>query len=368
MATELSLDERADLDFVLALRKRWAGTLYPALTAEVADATGSSPPEDWRAAEPIARSRPVYPWFAWGERGAQKMMWRAMTRMVRRRGLDIPPAPDEPLGTLELDPGLEPPEYYTEYDIHMQPGGLWEGDEAALVYEQGAKVVMLGDNDDYAFHEMFTRTAVPPGEYQRIVDLGCGFGKSTRPFKALHPEAEVIGVDLSAPVLRLAHVQAEARDLAITFVQADLVDTGLESGTADIVTATMVIHELPADAQVAMIEEAARLLAPGGIIRILDFQPTGEPVRDLAMREHGIRNNEPFMPVLFDNDIPAACERVGLTDARWVAFDERGEGRLDELEWPSRDEWHFPWAVLEATKPATAAVIADSDERTAVPA
>jgi hypothetical protein len=95
-----------------------------------------------------------------------------------------------------------------------------------------------------------------------------------------------------------------------------------------------------------------RLLAPGGLLRILDFHPTGNPVRDLAMYEHGKRNNEPYMPILFDTDVIAMCEEAGLADARWIAFDERGEGRLDGLTWPERREWHFPWAVLEAEKPA----------------
>jgi SAM-dependent methyltransferase len=351
--SDLTLDERADLDFVLRLRQRWADTLYPVLSQQTSAAVpADDPPGDWRTVEPYVHDQPVYPWFAWTERGAQKMMWRAMTRFVRRHGLTIPAAPENPVGRLDLDPELTPPAYYTEYDIHIQPGGLWAGDEAALVYEQGAKVVMLGENDDYAFHQLFTDTAVPHRGYARIVDLGCGFGKSTRPFKATYPDADVIGVDLSAAVLRLAHDQAEGMGLPITFRQADLAATGLPAGCADLVTATMVIHELPADAQVAMIREAARLLAPGGLLRILDFHPTGDPVRDLAMREHGVRNNEPFMPTLFDNDVVAACQAAGLADARWTAFDERGPGRLDSLAWPDRREWHFPWAVLEAERRA----------------
>ena len=36
------------------------------------------------------------------------------------------------------------------------------------------------------------------------MDLGCGFGKSTLPLALARPEAEVVGVDLSAPCLRLA--------------------------------------------------------------------------------------------------------------------------------------------------------------------
>ena len=61
------------------------------------------------------------------------------------------------------------------------------------------------------------------------------------------------------------------------------------------------------------------------------------------------------MPGLLAADVPALCEAAGLVNARWVAFDERGAGRLAECAWPQRAEWHFPWAVLEAEKPAARA-------------
>jgi SAM-dependent methyltransferase len=151
--------------------------------------------------------------------------------------------------------------------------------------------------------------------------------------------------------LTLAVERANARGLAIRFRQADATNTGLEAGAAGLVTATMLIHELPLDHLRATFREAARLLAPGGLLRILDFQFTGDAVRDLAMREHGARNNEPFMPPMMAADTAAMAEAAGLRNARWTAFDEREAGRLERLAWPKRAEWHFPWAVLEAEKP-----------------
>lgn len=68
------------------------------------------------------------------------------------------------------------------------------------------------------------------------------------------------------------------------------------------------------------------------------------------MREHGARNNEPFLPPAMASDLTAMAARAGLVNVRWRAFDERGEGLLKELAWPERAEWHFPWAVLEAEK------------------
>lgn len=346
------LDERAHLDFALLLRRRWADMLYPALRRQYDAAAGDAPPATPKDARSVAQALPAYPWFAWLERNGQKMLWRAVQDAVATH----PPRalPDEAEGpaTLILDPALALPDWYTDWDIHIQPGGVWRNDASADTYELGAKLVMLGVNDDYTFHRAFTETAIPARAYRAILDLGCGFGKSTWPLKRAFPDAAVTGLDLAAPGLRKARDKANAQGLAITFRQADCQATGLAAGSFDLVTSTMLIHEMPRPALVATLREAARLLAPGGLLRFLDFTRTGDAFRDLAMIEHGERNNEPFLPGSMAADLPAMCADAGLRGARWVAFDERGVGRLDDLHWPSRPEWHFPWAVLEAEKPA----------------
>jgi SAM-dependent methyltransferase len=334
---------QARLDFVLALRQQWARRMYPALVDQVRQRGDSS--------SAGVRATRVYPWFGWMERTSQKQLWRAVSDALSTETSPPKHTADPQLGELDLDPNLRLPAWYTDVDIHLQPEGIWSSDRAARVYELGAKLVMLGENDDYLFHRLFVDTAVPDAQYRRIVDFGCGFGKSTRPFKQRWPLAEVIGVDLAAPVLRLAHRQAVAAGLSIRYLQRDARHTGLQSGSVDLASGTMLLHELPPEVLGEVLVEVGRLLAPGGQLRMLDFQPTGDPVRDLAMVEHGERNNEPYMPMLFGTDVLELCQRAGLVDARWVAFDERGAGRLDTAAWPQRPEWHFPWAVLEARKP-----------------
>lgn len=350
------LENRAALEFVLTLRRRWADTLYPRLRGEYDAGVGDGRSDTAEGVADRVHALASYEAFAWLERQSQKMLWRAAMDAV---GASVGERDRDPLGrvgcgtgpaTVELDPGLRLPGWYTEWDIHVQPGGVWSSAAAARVYELGAKLVMLGDNDDYKFHRLFVETAIPRRSYGRIVDLGCGFGKSTWPLKMAFPEAEVIGVDLAAPCLRLAAERCNGQGLAIRFRQADAAATGLESNEAGLVTATMLVHELPLEVLAATLREAARLLAPGGLLRILDFQFTGDEVRDLAMREHGARNNEPFMPVMMAADTVAMAEAAGLRNVRWTAFDERDVGRLPELSWPKRAEWHFPWAVLEAEK------------------
>lgn len=347
-----ALDRQAALDFALTFRQQWSRRLYPHVRAEYETAienVGPAATASPEAAASVVHALPTYPWFAWTERGAQKMLWRAVVDAVT--GEPASPPPDGP-AKVQLDPSLALPAWYTDWDIHVQPGGVWSHPAAGRVYELGAKLVMLGENDDYQFHRLFTATAVPERHYRGIVDLGCGFGKSTWCLKQRFPDADVVGVDFAAPCLTLAARRASERGLAVTFRQADAAATGLPAGSADLVTSTMFVHEVPADVLPAVFDEAARLLAPGGLLRFLDFQCTGDAFRDLAMIEHGARNNEPFLPPMLRADLVAMAERAGLVGARWVAFDERGGGALDSLQWPARTDWHFPWAVLEAEKPA----------------
>ncbi|MGQ0385135.1 MAG: class I SAM-dependent methyltransferase [Gammaproteobacteria bacterium] len=346
-----SIADQARLDFALALRRHWANEWYPRLRAEYDQALAALGAGAGNGAtSAIVHALPSYRAFAWLERGSQELLWRAVGEALDHE--EPPGGPPAGDSTVTLDAGLRLPGWYTEWDIHLQPGGVWSGDRAARMYELGARLVMLGGNDDYEFHRLFTARAVPQRDCRRIVDLGCGFGKSTFPFKQACPRAEVIGVDLAAPCLRLACRRANERGLAIHFRQADATDTGLEAGCADLVTSTMLLHELPAEVLPALVQEAARLLAPGGQLRFLDFRYTGDAFRDLAMTEHGARNNEPWLPAAMAADVAALARAAGLEAVRWRAFDERGDGVLDRLEWPSRSEWHFPWAVLEAEKAA----------------
>ncbi|MDT9593590.1 class I SAM-dependent methyltransferase [Nocardioides zeae] len=347
----LTLDERATVDFVLGLRKRWSDTVYPALVEEFAE-TGT--PAESPQLEEVMHGLPSYPWFSHLERVQQKMLWRAAGDAVvgRRDQLvgELDAVPGEGVGSLRLVDGFELPSWYTDYDIHVQPGSFFSDDMSAYVYEFGARIVMLRDNDGYKFHGLFAQTTLPDKpDATRVVDMGCGFGKSTRPLVAKYPTAEVIGVDLAAPGLRLAHAEAEAEGLAITYAQADSRATGLDDASCDVVTGTMTLHEMPSDAIVDTIREGARLLKPGGEMHFLEFMLTGDPLRDATVIEHAERNNEPFFRALFSTDTIAACEEAGLVDVQWRAFDERQLG-VQPDGWGERREWHFPWAVLSARK------------------
>ncbi|ROO88286.1 methyltransferase family protein [Actinocorallia herbida] len=348
----LTLDEQSAVDFILTLRKRWADTVYPTMVEEYQ--AGGAPEESVEAAAERLRDLELYPWYSHMERVQQKMLWKTAADAVISRRESLLAQYEEggnAAGTLTLDASLELPTWYTDYDIHVQPGSFFSDDLSAYVYEFGARIVMLRDNDGYKFHRLFTETALPEtAAATRVVDLGCGFGKSTRPLALRYPGAEVIGIDLAAPGLRLAHAEAEAEGVKIDYRQADARATGLEEASCDVVTGTMTLHEMPSEAVKETIAEAARVLKPGGTMAFLEFQPTGDPFRDATIFEHAERNNEPFFHDLFGTDLLAACREAGLVEPSWTPFDERANG-MSPQGWGERREWHFPWAVLSAKKP-----------------
>lgn len=347
---------RSRIDFVLGLRHHWATALFGALRRqyENALATSSSRPRSGEEAGSIVERLPLYPTFAWYERNIQKMMWRALTEACEEHREQLvaalnAPVPS-PIGSLQLDPSLELPDYYTQTEFHIQPGGVWSADLNAFIYELGAKVIFLGKNNDYAFHRLFTRTAIPDGAYRDILDMGCGFGKSARPFVDRFPDARVVAIDLSAPVLKLAHRQSEKLGMKIDFMQRVAEDTRFPDASFDLVTATMVIHEQPMPVIRRTLAEAYRLLRPGGRLVILDYHRTGDPLRDFLTLGHARRNNEPFMAHILSVDTAALAREVGFTDVAVLPFDERGTGPREDGVWPERDDWHFPWVVLRGRK------------------
>ena len=191
----LGVGDRARLDFVLFARRAWAGTVYPALaddvrrTAPEASAGADSPGQWEQAAKDVApavHAAPLYPFFAWLERGLQKQLWRTVSDIVAARGsaADGAAGPTGANGAegrrdaahvngggelvaLELHPELELPTTTHRATSISNPGGVWRDVEHSLVYRLGARVVMLGANDGAEFHRLFTRTAVPQRRYRR---------------------------------------------------------------------------------------------------------------------------------------------------------------------------------------------------------
>ena len=114
---------------------------------------------------------------------------------------------------------------------------------------------------------------LPRKNYRRILDLGCGIGKSTLPYCDLYPNAEVVGLDYAAPMLKYGHKLAESRGKKVRFVQRHAECAGFPDESFDLAVAIWLFHELPRKARDQVVREAHRLLRPGGLFAIMESPP-----------------------------------------------------------------------------------------------
>ena len=331
----MSIDGRgfsAGQAFLLSCKTYWTRVIYPAVRAE-------------HDAGVDLRGSVLYQYYCWLERHLQRFKYsgryglqpyHAQDRAQLEGSLEAAPA--------ELAPGFQQPEYYTRIDIHQHPGGVWSDPIAGFVYERGARsTTPLAGTKHRDLHARFTSAALERcGSPQRVLDMGCGFGKSTRPFYEALGAGKVDGIDLSAPCLRLAARDAAAR---ARFRQVDATRTDYPDASFDLVTSTMLLHELPPREVEKVLAESARLLKPGGRMVHLDFLPAEDDFARLIHFGHARRNNEPYMEPLARMDLPALLERLGFRRIEITPFEE-ADGTLA----PDYPYWRFPWMLIAAER------------------
>ncbi len=117
--------------------------------------------------------------------------------------------------------------------------------------------------------EAAVRAALAGRNIGRLVDIGTGTGRMIELFGAQAESA--IGVDRSPEMLRLARAKLAATSSPADLRQGDMYTLPLASASADVVILHQVLHY--AQQPNAAIAEAARLLAPGGRLLVVDFGP-----------------------------------------------------------------------------------------------
>ena len=326
--------------FLLSAKTFWTRSIYPTIREE--HEAGKRP-----------EGSTLYRYFCWLERHLQRFKYSG------RYGLQPYHAQDRARleasladAQVELKENLDLPEYYTAVDIHQHPGGVWSDPIAGFVYERGARsTTPLAGAKHKDLHDRLTSAALDGRPAPaRVLDMACGFGKSTRPFYEALPDAEIEAVDLSAPCLRLAARDAHrAGARNVRFRQRDAADTGYADGSFDLVTSTMLLHEMPPKAVERTFAEAARVLKPGGRMVHLDFLPAcydqATEFGQLIHFGHGRRNNEPFMEPLAKMDLAGLLGRLGFRNVEIRPFEE-ADGTLAK----GYRYWRFPWALISAER------------------
>ncbi len=136
---------------------------------------------------------------------------------------------------------------------------------------------------------------------KRILDAGCGKGRYASILKRLYPSADITAMDISAEMLR--HVEPSIRT-----VQHGILDMPFADGSFD---AVICIEALEHVVQIReAVQELARVLAPGGILVIID--KNRERLGALAMPswEQWFDRGE-LLGLLGDNGLQAQADFVG---------------------------------------------------------
>jgi SAM-dependent methyltransferase len=132
----------------------------------------------------------------------------------------------------------------------------------------------------------FCTGRLPHSNQARILDAGCGSGVSTEYLVHLNPEAQVVGLDISAGTLAVAQERCRrsGADNRVTFHHMSLYDVDQLPGEFDLINTVGVLHHLPDP--IRGIQALAAKLAPGGLLHIFVYAALGR--REVLLMQEAI--------------------------------------------------------------------------------
>jgi demethylmenaquinone methyltransferase/2-methoxy-6-polyprenyl-1,4-benzoquinol methylase len=142
--------------------------------------------------------------------------------------------------------------------------------EAASRYDLATRAMSLGR--DAAWKRALV-AALPGHPAPACLDLACGTGDVAFLLAERYPGGTVTGVDIAAPML--ARARASNRFPNVRFGNGDMGALPFPDGSFDIVTGSYALRNA-AELRVAL-SEVRRVLAPGGVVAVLDFSRPESP-------------------------------------------------------------------------------------------
>lgn len=340
---ETSHDEIARFNFLAHMNRHLSTRIMPAVKTAWERRAGpafetreSRSPKDRHEVRKALLQDPYYQ--AWSALRRATMEQRQQAgRWIALRQAEILSAKVDGLtkagDRLELDPALPIPRYVSAVDHHCMPGSyhreVFPGDvSGAANYDSGIFATTggaLGRFSDGGGHAVvkWVRKTLPDFRPHRILDIGANLGQNVLPIAQAFPDAEVIALDVGAPMLRYGAARAKSLGVEnVRFVQGDGSDLSRwANGSFDWVQTTMTLHELSLTSIKAIFAETFRVLSHGGIVLHVE-QPqyaADMPLFEQAMRDwDAFYNNEPFWSTMHELDLDGFMVEAGFDRAKLI--------------------------------------------------
>jgi ubiquinone/menaquinone biosynthesis C-methylase UbiE len=251
------------------------------------------------------------PWLDWAAR--YPLVWLDMPSTWRRRQeRNVRDLPEE------VEPGSYP-DYYLQNFHHQTDGYL--SDHSAALYDLQVEILFSGTAD--AMRRRVLRPLVRglagfaerPAATIRVLDLATGTGRTLRQIRGALPQAQLLGLDLSSAYLRqanrwLSQMPGELPQL----VQGNAEALPFADASMQAVSCVFLLHELPRQARRQVLQEALRVLEPGGVLVLADsIQKADSPELDLVMENFRRAFHEPYYRDYISDDIAAHLSDLGCT-------------------------------------------------------
>lgn len=177
-------------------------------------------------------------------------------------------------------------------------GDLWFFDRIAWLYDR-----FMFPADASVLRRGLDRAERP---VERVIDLAGGTGRAS----AALDGAEVVVLDASLPMLRQV-------DGSGAVVAGDAAGLPLPDESADAMLLVDAAHHLP-DLD-AVFAEAARVLRPGGVLVVREFDPGTVRGRGIAVGERLVRMGSTFRrPAAFVDHLERAGLDAAVTEEGWI--------------------------------------------------
>lgn len=199
------------------------------------------------------------------------------------------------------------PEYYAR-NFHFQTDG-YLSEASARRYDHQVEILFSGTAGAMRRLILPVLKKLTSGE-GRWLEIACGSGSATRPVLETFPKARVTALDLSSSYLKVAQESLRSFD-SVDFIQGDGSHLEFKDGTFDAIYSVYLLHELPREVREKVVQEAYRVLKPGGLLIFADsLQIDDDPELNWALERFPKAYHEPFYKNYSQDKIEDLLSRV----------------------------------------------------------